>query len=186
MKKILLSIWETAKIFILALVIVVPIRILVFQPFFVKGDSMEPNFANGDYLIVDELSYHFRDPKRGEVVVFKYPANPSQRYIKRIVGLPEETIEVQPGKVFVYASAKDNPQIPVQLDESEYLPDYISALDQGKLQLLENEYYVLGDNRPFSSDSRRWGSLPKENIIGRVLFRLWPIPALAKVPTPEY
>lgn len=186
MKKFLLSVWETAKIFILALIIVVPIRILVFQPFFVKGDSMEPNFANGDYLIVDELSYRFREPKRGEVVVFKFPDNPSQRYIKRIVGLPEETVEMRPGKVLVYAPVEDNPPVPVQLNESEYLPDYMGALEQSNLQLLENEYYVLGDNRPFSSDSRRWGALPRENIIGRVLLRLWPIPALAKVPTPEY
>src|SRR3990167_4672233 len=117
MRKILLYIWEIAKIVIVALLIVVPIRYFVFQPFFVRGQSMEPNFYNGDYLIVDELSYQFRAPQRGEVVVFKYPNDTTQRYIKRIVGLPGETIAINSGQVFVYQDG-----IPVALDELIYLP----------------------------------------------------------------
>jgi len=98
MKSFLSFIWEIAKIVIIALLIVIPIRYFIFQPFFVKGQSMEPTFENGDYLIIDEISYRFRAPQRGEVIVFKYPENPSQRYIKRIVGLPRETIEINDGE----------------------------------------------------------------------------------------
>src|SRR4030042_6171778 len=102
MRNLLSFIWEVSKIIIIALVIVLPIRYLLFQPFFVKGQSMEPNFEDGDYLIIDELSYRFREPARGEVIVFKYPDEPSQRYIKRIIGLPGETVEIQSGKVAIY------------------------------------------------------------------------------------
>ena len=102
MKSFFLFIWEITKIVVIALLIVVPIRYFLFQPFFVRGQSMEPNFEDGNYLIVDELSFRLRDPQRGEVIVFKYPNNPSQRYIKRIVGLPGETIEIKDGKVIIF------------------------------------------------------------------------------------
>ncbi len=173
MKKIFIFLWETLKIIIIALLIVVPIRYFVFQPFFVKGQSMEPNFETGDYLIVDELSYRFREPQRGEVVVFKYPQNPTQRYIKRIIGLPGETIEIDEGKIIVYQDGKA--QI---LNESSYLPD---SEVTGKMRLVlgNDEYFVLGDNRPVSYDSRRWGTLPRKNIVGRVFLRVWPFTVFA-------
>jgi len=181
MRNLLSFIWEIVKIVIIALVIVVPIRYLIFQPFFVKGQSMEPNFEDGDYLIIDELSYKFREPQRGEVVVFKYPNDPSQRYIKRIIGLPGETIEIENGKVMIF-----NPEGSKTLEESNYLSS--SAFTQGNLRMTldENDYFVLGDNRSSSSDSRRWGLLPGENIIGRVFLRAWPFVALAKIEAPEY
>ena len=181
MKRILLFIWEVSKIVIIALLIVVPIRYFVFQPFFVRGQSMEPNFHNGDYLIIDELSYQFRAPERGEVVVFKYPQNPSQRYIKRIVGLPGETIQIQNGKILI----SQNGEFQV-LDETGYLSDFLQTLGDIKVSLDKNDYFVLGDNRPVSADSRRWGLLPEENIIGRVFLRAWPVSALAKIEIPSY
>lgn len=143
---------------------------------------MEPNFQNGNYLIVDEISYRLRDPQRGEVIVFKYPMNPSQRYIKRIVGLPNETVEIQDGKVSVF-NQNGVPQI---IDEFNYLPESIQTLGNVELKLADSEYFVLGDNRPLSSDSRRWGVLPRENIIGKVFLRVWPFAALAMVETPAY
>jgi len=182
MRQILLFIWEVSKIVIIAMLIVIPIRYFVFQPFFVRGQSMEPNFHNGDYLIIDEFSYHFRDPLRGEVVVFKYPNNPSQRYIKRIIGLPGETVEIKEGEINVY----DEKGIPQILDESDYLPDLKNTPGDLKIRLDKNDYFVLGDNRLFSSDSRCWGTLPEENIIGRVLIRAWPFTALAKIEVPSY
>ena len=182
MKKLLSFIWEIIKIVIIALAIVVPIRYFLFQPFFVKGESMEPNFQNGDYLIIDELSYRLREPERGEVIVFKYPRNISQRYIKRIIGLPGETVEIKDGKVTVY---QKNSEIKV-LDESNYLPAYFQTSGNLRINLNENEYLVLGDNRPSSSDSRIWGPLPKEDIIGRVLIRAWPAAAIAKIEAPAY
>ena len=181
MRKLLLFFWEIAKIVIIALLIVVPIRYFIFQPFFVRGQSMEPNFHNGDYLIVDEISYRFGEPQRGEVVVFKCPDNPSQRYIKRIVGLPGERIEIKAGQVLIYQNGTNQ-----VLDESGYLPEFLQTLGNIEISLDQDEYFVLGDNRSLSSDSRRWGSLPEENIIGRVILRAWPIDALAKIEPPNY
>ncbi len=181
MKKFFSFIWEIAKIVIVALIIVVPIRYLIFQPFFVKGQSMEPNFENGDYLIVDEISYKLRDPQRGEVVVFKYPNDVSQRYIKRIIGLPGETVAVENGKVEIFNKEGDK-----VLNESEYLSSYVFTPGNVRVTLGENEYFVLGDNRPSSSDSRRWGTLPREDIIGRVFLRAFPFASLAKIKIPIY
>jgi len=181
MKSFFLFIWEITKIVVIALLIVVPIRYFLFQPFFVKGQSMEPNFEDGDYLIIDELSFRLRDPQRGEVVVFKYPNNLSQRYIKRIIGLPGETIEVKDGKVIVFNQGGG-----WILDESEYLSPAIQTPGDIRISLFENEYFVLGDNRYASSDSRRWGSLPRGDIVGRVIIRAWPFAALAKFEAPVY
>jgi len=181
MRSLLVFIWEITKIVIIALLVVVPIRTFLFQPFFVRGESMTPTFADGDYLIIDEISYRFQDPQRGEVIVFKYPKDPSQRYIKRIIGLPGEAVEIKDGRV-VISSQKEL----YVLDESDYLPSDIFTPGGTLIPLAEDEYFVLGDNRSASADSRRWGSLSREDIIGRVLFRAWPFTALAKIEAPEY
>lgn len=181
MKNFLFFIWEIAKIVIIAMLIVVPIRYFVFQPFFVRGQSMEPNFHNGDYLIVDELSYQFRAPQRGEVIVFKYPNNPTQRYIKRIVGLPGETVVIQDNQILIYQDGASQ-----LLDESSYLAEFLQTPGDVEFFLDENEYFVLGDNRSLSSDSRRWGALSEEGIVGRVFLRAWPFAALAKIEIPTY
>jgi len=169
MKEVFKFFKEVLKIVILSLIIVVPIRCFVFQPFIVKGISMEPNFHNGDYLIVDELTYHFRDPVRGEVIVFRYPQNPSQRFIKRVIGLPGEKVILKNGKIEIV----DRFGKKKVLDESAYLSRE-NWLTQKTFVLKEDEYFVLGDNREHSFDSRRWGPLPKKYIIGRVVFRAWP------------
>jgi signal peptidase I len=174
-------IWEIAKIVLLALVIVVPIRYFLFQPFLVRGQSMEPTFHNNDYLIIDEISYRFREPERGEVIVFKYPRNTSQRFIKRIIGLPGETIEIKEGEVFIIKD--DSVQV---LDESSYISSSMKTPGNTSVTLSEDEYFVLGDNRRVSADSRNWGSLDYEYIIGRVFFRAWPITALALIEEPVY
>lgn len=187
MKNTLSFIWEVMKIVLVALAIVIPIRYFLFQPFLVSGQSMEPNFENGDYLIVDELSYRMREPKRGEVIVFKAPPEASAasvRFIKRIIGLPGETVEIKDGKVMII---KENTEI---LDESQYLPEGLETLagsmGDKKVTIPENEFFVLGDNRSLSSDSRSWGLLPRKNIIGRVYVRIWPFTAFAKVAAPAY
>jgi len=179
MKSFLSFFWEFAKIVIIAALIVLPIRYFVFQPFLVHGPSMEPNFENGDYLIIDELSYRLREPQRGEVVVFNYPLDPSQRYIKRIIGLPGETVMIEEGRIYI------NEDI---LDESEYLASSVYTLSQnGKETVLsENEYYVLGDHRSASSDSRRWGVLDKEDLIGRAFFKVNLFDEFSKVNSPSY
>ncbi|MBI2098153.1 MAG: signal peptidase I [Candidatus Wildermuthbacteria bacterium] len=179
MRNVFSFFWEIGKIALVAFVLVLVLRWFVFQPFLVRGASMEPNFHNWDYLIVDEISYHFRSPERGEVIVFKFPNDPSQRYIKRIVGLPGETVEVQDGQVTISRGKEV-----VQLDEKKYITS--ETLGSLKVALGENEYFVMGDNRRYSSDSRSWGTLPGDLIIGRVLIRVFPLSAFAKVEQPAY
>jgi signal peptidase I len=179
MRGIFAFFWEILKTVIIALLIVIPIRYFIFQPFLVNGQSMEPNFENGDYLIVDEISYHFRQPKRGEVIVFRYPFDPSKRFIKRIIGLPGETVEIEDGKILISGKV---------LDEGSYLPKdtFTQSMGIQKITLRDGEYFVLGDNRLSSSDSRSWGPLPRKNIIGRVLFRAFPLKSFTKIPLPQY
>lgn len=168
-KKVLLNFWEIVKVVVISLAIILPVRYFLIQPFFVIGASMEPNFQSGNYLIIDELSYRLRQPERGEVVVFKYPNNPKEYYIKRIIGLPGETVAVKNGKITIKNT--ENPGGFV-LDESEYLNRYTSRDTERTLS--ENEYFVLGDNRDASSDSRIWGSLPEDLIIGKAWIRIFP------------
>lgn len=172
--------WEVFKIFIIASVIVLPIRYFLFQPFIVKGESMIPNFQSGDYLIVDEISYRFSTPRRGDVVVFKYPKDTAQKFIKRVIGLPGETVEIKDGQVTIYKD--DNSRI---LDE-KYLPNPSGTIGTLKIALAADEYFVLGDNREFSYDSRVWGSLSLKNIIGKVFLRILPVSDLSKITAPSY
>ncbi len=181
MKAFFQFIWEIFKVVIIALLIVIPIRYFIFQPFFVRGDSMMPNFENSDYLLIDQISYRFNDPKRGEVVVFRYPENPSFRYIKRIIGLPGETVQIGNGNVTIL----DNNEVQI-LDESDYLPSSLLTPGEGIWVLLEDEYFVLGDNRLASADSRRWGPLSRDEIIGRVFFKAWPFSDFSKIKAPAY
>jgi signal peptidase I len=175
MKKILLIFWELVKIALIALIIVIPIREFVFQPFFVRGQSMEPNFHDFDYLIIDEISYRIHPPQRGDVVVFRNPLNPSQRFIKRIVGLPGETVRILEGKVII---EKDGQTF--VLNESSYFSQEMVTPGEKVVTLKENEYFVLGDNRSLSFDSRSFGPVPKEYIIGKVALKIWPLSVFAK------
>jgi signal peptidase I len=159
---------EIATFVLLAVLIVLPIRLFLAQPFVVQGESMHPTFENGDYLIVDEVSYRFKDPKRGDVVVFRYPSNPSVFYIKRIVGLPNESVSINRGKVTV--TKTDGTKL--TLDESYVVSE--DATYSTNTHLGAGEYFVLGDNRPNSSDSRVWGALPEKDIVGRPFVRLLP------------
>ncbi len=177
MKSVVSFLWELVKIGVVAALIVVPLRVYVFQPFLVKGDSMVPNFHNGDYLIIDELSYRFRSPERGEVIVLKFPYDPSQRFIKRIVGLPGEAIEIKDGKVVVYHTDSKEAFV---LDEVGYLGS-LQTPGSVKVQLKEDEYFVLGDNREFSSDSRSWGPLGTKYIVGRMLWRVFSLDTIGEL-----
>ncbi|MGE5393034.1 MAG: signal peptidase I [Candidatus Saccharibacteria bacterium] len=178
------------KVVVIALAIILPIRYFIFQPFIVQGSSMEPNFSNGQYLIIDEISYRFEQPKRGDVLVLKYPNNPKEYFIKRIIGLPGEKVEIDNGKVTIF-----NPEHPngVALDES-YLPSqgltfpHNSGLVGGKktLELTSDEYFMMGDNRLASSDSRDWGPLNRNGIVGKVFVRALPLTDFTRFKTPAY
>lgn len=164
--------WELLKAFILAMVIIVPIRYFIVQPFFVRGSSMEPNFHDGEYLVIDQLSYRFREPRRGEVVVFRYPQDHSQFFIKRVVGLPGEDVRVSDGRVFITSNTYS---AGVEIDEAEYLAPGVRTGGQIDIHLGEGEYFILGDNRPASSDSRSWGTVHANEFVGRAWLRLWPL-----------
>lgn len=160
---------EILTFIVLAVVIVVPIRFFIAQPFVVEGESMHPTFESGDYLVVDELTYHLGDPKRGDVVIFRYPGDPSVFYIKRIIGLPGETVHIDHGKASI--SKKDGST--VILNEAYVVAeDATYSLDS---TLGPDQFFVMGDNRPRSSDSRVWGPLPRSDIIGRAFIRLLPL-----------
>jgi signal peptidase I len=181
MKNFLSFILDVIKIVVIALVIVLPIRYFLFQPFLVSGSSMEPNFHDADYLIIDEISYRFRVPNRGEVIVFHYPLAPSERFIKRIIGLPGDTLTVQDNQIDIETSAGAK-QV---LNESSYFK-IPPSLNDFSISLGANQYFVMGDNRNFSFDSRSWGPVPKENIIGRVWLKLWPFSQVNVIPLPNY
>lgn len=176
-------VWEIMKVVVISLAIVIPIRYFLIQPFFVKGASMEPNFENGEYLIIDEISYNLSKPRRGEVVIFRYPADPSQFYIKRIIGLPEEKVTISGGKIRI--ANQSYPQGFV-LDEDKYSIGPHATPGEVKVALGVDEYFVLGDNRANSSDSRVFGAVPEKNIIGRAWIRAWPFNRMTKFDTPTF
>jgi len=165
MKQFLLSFLEILEVVIVAVVSIYLVYTFVAQPFKVDGKSMEPNFSTGDYLVVDEVTYYFREPVRGEVVVLHNPTNESEFFIKRVIGLPEEQILVSDNKVFVNGE---------RIDEA-YLPTGISMADTPPFQLGEEEFFVMGDNREVSFDSRSWGPLGLHQIVGVVRIRFWPL-----------
>lgn len=166
---------EIIKFGLIAVLVVLPIRLFVAQPFVVNGASMQPTFENGDYLIINEISYHVADPRRGDVVVFRYPRDPNKFFIKRVIGLPGETIAIRSGKVFIESGGEA-----FELQES-----YVTNAGNGgnlTRELGSAEYFVMGDNRPASSDSRTWGVLPRENVVGTPLIRLFPLSDLTLLP----
>ena len=160
---------EIVKFTLIALAIVVPIRTYVAQPFIVSGASMDPTFQSGEYLIVDQLTYHFSDPQREDVIIFRYPRSPSTFFIKRIIGLPGETVDVKNNVVTI--TNKEHP------DGFQLSQPYI--VNQSKttnhFELKDDEYFVMGDNRSASSDSRYWGAVPRNLLIGKAFLRLLPI-----------
>ncbi|HEY0010425.1 MAG TPA: signal peptidase I [Candidatus Paceibacterota bacterium] len=159
---------EIATFLVLALIIVLPFRLFVAQPFIVEGESMYPTFDSGDYLIVDELTYRLEDPKRGDVIVFRYPQNPKVFYIKRIIGLPGETVAIDRGAVTITKADGTT----LTLDESYVVAE--DATYSKSTVIGPDEYFVMGDNRPRSSDSRIWGLLPESEIMGRAFLQLLP------------
>ena len=185
-------IFELIKILLLALIVIVPIRVFLFQPFFVKGASMEPNYSNGQYLLINELGYKttriglgektlytvtpFKKLQRGDVVVFRLNGT-KDYFIKRIIGLPGETIRIDDGTVVTVNTETKNA---TPMDETAYLPEGHRTICRTEkctraVTLGPDEFYVLGDNRSASSDSREFGAVPREIIVGVTLLRAWPV-----------
>jgi len=180
-KSVLQNIWELVKFAIIAAIIVIPIRMFVAQPFIVSGESMFPTFHDGEYLIVDEISYIIGDPHRGEVIVFRYPDpepnNPKRFFIKRIIGMPNEEIIIKNSIVTI--KNKDNPE-GFSLTEP-YINENFD-ITEGSFKTSDGEYFVLGDNRNKSHDSRAWGILPEKLIVGKTFLRLFPVDSISYLP----
>ncbi len=171
------KIFNFFDLFILFFLVALLMRFFVVQPFLVRGDSMYPTFHNLDYLFVERLTYYFREPQRGEVIVFHFPKNESDFFIKRIIGLPGERVIIKNGKIAIEKATK-TPDI--NLDEHVYLPKDLFTQGDTDTTLRKDEYFVLGDNRSASYDSRLWGVLPRRDIVGKVLLRVLP-PGQAKI-----
>ncbi|MDD5251697.1 MAG: signal peptidase I [Patescibacteria group bacterium] len=162
---------EILHVVIISLAIIVPIRYFLIQPFYVKGASMEPNFYDHEYLIIDEISYRLDNPQRGDIVVFRYPNDPSQFFIKRVIGLPSERVVISDGRVRIFDQAHPDGYV---LDESEYLAAGLRTSGDKDVALKDDEFFLMGDNRAASMDSRIFGPVKREFIVGRVWFRGWP------------
>jgi len=177
-------IFELIKIVVISLVIIIPVRYFLIQPFYVKGASMEPNFYDHEYLIIDEITYRFNDPVRGDIVVFRYPKNPQEYFIKRLIALPGEEVQIKDGNVIIYNEENKNG---MTLEES-YLASGVKTygLSEKKVTLSTNEYFVLGDNRNSSKDSRSFGPVNDSYLTGRVLLRGWPFDRIHLFEAPEY
>ena len=165
MKQFLLPFWEVAETLAIALLSIYVIYTFVAQPFVVQGASMKPNFSDGDYILVDEITYRFREPVRGEVIVFRNPNNESEFYVKRVIGLPGEEVVVNANTVKINGDVL----------KEDYLPIENGISGERVFNLEADEYFVMGDNRVHSFDSRAWGPLKRNKIIGSVRLRFWPV-----------
>lgn len=179
MRKFLWALFEVAETVIIAVAAVFVIRAFVAQPFLVSGASMEPTFFNGDYLLIDEIAYRFREPSRGEVVVFRYPGDHKSYYIKRIIGLPGERVVVKNEMVTVFSGGGEKVLHEAYLDGNRTSGSVETVLGS-------NDFFVMGDNRSFSFDSRSWGPVKDDELIGLVRFRLWPVNHAMAFSAPVY
>ena len=185
---LLLDLIETI---VIAGAVFVVVYFFAFQPHEVSGESMngKAGFHTNQYILTDKITFKLREPERGEVIVFRYPLNPSFDYIKRIIGMPGEKIKVEKGHITIYNS--ENPKGFI-LDESAYLSADIFtepnafAVEGKEIEISQNEYFVMGDNRPKSADSRAWGLITKGHIIGRSFFRYIPVNEMGLIKNPKY
>ncbi len=171
---------EVIKVVVLAAITIVVVRTFLFKPFVVEGQSMEPNYYEREYLLIDELSYHLREPKRGEVVVLRAPVIQKEYYLKRVIGLPGEKIKIENNKVIIY-----NDEFPQgKVVEEKYLDEVTTG--SVSVQLGPEEYFVMGDNRNESYDSRKFGAISQNSIVGRTWVRGYPFDRITVFGTPTY
>jgi signal peptidase I len=167
---------EAMETILFAVIIFLVLQVVV-RNFRIEGDSMLTAFENGQFVLVDRVSYRLGNPHRGDVVVFEYPRAPQEDYIKRVIGLPGETIRIADGRVYINGQPLSEPYVNGQQTLS-----YRNIT----LTLAQDQYFVMGDNRNYSSDSRAWGSLPRANIIGKAWICYWPPSAWRLILRPQY
>ncbi|MBN2373395.1 signal peptidase I [bacterium] len=175
-------VWEYVEAIIIAIILAFIIRKFVIQAYKIPSGSMLETLQIGDHILVNKFVFSFKDPKRGDIIVFKYPGDKKRDFIKRLIGLPGETVEIRDKKVFVNDVQMDEPYV-VYKDHSNvfnkdhfayYYDSYARNRDNfGPITIPENKYLMLGDNRDFSQDSRYWGLLDRELIEGKALIIYW-------------
>jgi len=178
--------WDLIKVACISLAIIIPVRYFLIQPFYVKGASMEPNLLDHEYLIINEITYRMEEPERGDIVVFKYPLDQSQFFIKRVIGLPDEKVEIKDGMVYVYEISDSGKSRQYILNETIYLDPAVKTFGNRTWTLGQDEYFVLGDNRSQSLDSRSFGPVYRDLIMGKVWVRGWPLDRLEVFEDVEY
>ncbi|KJR99615.1 MAG: signal peptidase I [Peptococcaceae bacterium BRH_c4a] len=156
---------EILESIIIAVVLALLIRTYILQPFFIPTGSMEPNLMVQDHIIVNKVNYRFWEPQRGDIVVFRYPVDPKRDFVKRLIGKPGERVEIRNSQLYIDGS----------IVNENYLPEGLRFHDFGPVKVPENSYLMLGDNRNNSDDSRVWGTLPKDLIIGKAVLIYWPL-----------
>ena len=182
LKKIGAFIYETIQTIVILLSLFTFIYFFAMQPHQIQGASMEPNFYNGEYILTDKISYRFNEPQRGQVIVFKAPNNPRRDYIKRIIGLPGETVSLENNSIYINGRKLTEDY----LSEDEFISagPYLGKANQAVVP--EGNYFVLGDNRDHSQDSRSWGAIKRGAIIGKVFFRYWPPKMIGTIEAADY
>jgi len=166
--------WDIIRFGLITMAIIIPIRMYIAQPFIVSGESMFPTFHDKEYLIVDEISYRFHNPERGDVIIFRFPEDPSKFFIKRIIGLPNETVTIDQGNVYITKDGKKTQLVEPYLKEK--------TTKDGLTELGAEQYFVMGDNRAVSFDSRYWGPVDISFFRGKALVRLFPITKMSYLP----
>ncbi len=157
---------------ILSILLAFIIIVFLYQPVQVEGTSMMPQLSNHERIFINKFVYHFEPIRRGDIVVFSYPLDPSKSYIKRAVGLPGEWVRIEKGRVFVNGKPLTEPYIPREyLDRESYRPVHVEP----------DHYYVLGDHRESSNDSRVWGTVDRKYIYGKAVFVYWPFSLLGSL-----
>ena len=170
LKKVLKFIFEYADSARSASIFALIIVTLIVQTFKIPTGSMIPTLNIGNHIMVNKLIYYFRKPKRWDVIVFVYPVNPKKDFIKRLVGLPGETIQIKDGSVFING---EKLKAPKTIAERHYYNE--GMYGEGLIKIPDNTYFVMGDNTKNSKDSRFWGFVPKKNLLGKAFFVYWPL-----------
>lgn len=174
---------DTIQVIVFAVAIFLFVYLLILQPHKIKGLSMTPNFPDGEYLLTDKVTYRFHEPKRGDVIVFETPTSTTgEEFIKRIVGLPGDSVFVQNGRIYINTKVLDEKYL-----TSDVITSPGSFLAEGQsVKVTDDQYFVLGDNRSHSSDSRSWGFVGKDKITGRAWLIYWPLSNAGTIMSPEY
>jgi signal peptidase I len=181
-KRVIGAVFDFLQGIVVVLAILVMVYLFIMSPQEINGASMEPNFHNGEFILTNKIMYKLREPIRGDVVIFKSPRNKEVDYIKRVIGLPGDTVLLKENSFYVNGQKVEEPYLTpdITIFGGSYL------IEGQEIVVPPGQYFVSGDNRPHSSDSREFGPIPREDIIGVAILRYWPFNRMGLLPRPTY